>query len=85
MEAHAICLNGSVEYVVVGFKERAEEVLLELKEAHFAHTKGVFEAALSAPHYDFNENVCAHSRKEYEARCRWHIRTVEAEIQLEGA
>ena len=69
MEAHAICLNDSVEYVVVGFKVRAEEVLLKLKEAH----------------YDFNENVCAHSRKEYEARCRWHIRTVEAEIQLEGA
>lgn len=35
MEAHVICCNDGVEYVVVGNKEKAESKMAELSAAYF--------------------------------------------------
>ncbi len=52
MNAYVICCNDSVEYVVLDDANRAREKMLELEDAFFKRSRGLF---LSREHY---ENLC---------------------------
>jgi hypothetical protein len=62
VKAHVICVNDSVEYVVIDSEFKAQAKLLELKEGYFEH----------------NRWLVGQNRDEYEARFYWHIHTVDA-------
>ena len=63
-QAHVICLNDSVEHVVIGTENQAMKLLVQLKIAYWKRNRWIF-----------NNN-----QSDYNLRCYWHIHTVPAEI-----
>lgn len=64
MIVHVICCNDSVEYAVMEDAEKANAVLLKMKENHFRRV---------ALHSGFK------TMEEYSLRLYWHVHTVNGE------
>lgn len=67
MIAHVICCNDAIEAVVLDDEDRAKQVLATLKEAYWERHKESFQESWG--HKD--------PRRNYEARCYWHIHSVD--------
>lgn len=63
MEAHVICLNDSVQAIVIGTEAQAQTKLVELSEAYFRSQRWSFGS----------DEV--EQRRAYRWRCHWYVRT----------
>jgi len=77
---YVICCNDSVEHVIVGSIQRAEEKKIELAREHF-NRYGINEwrSLRMIPPSVSDEEVF---REYYLRRCRWHIQTVPGEMPV---
>lgn len=66
MDAHVICVNDSVEHVVIGTRAEAEAKLEELRAADFERDP-------------WRSQPLGRETREtaYRRRCRWYVKTVD--------